>query len=209
MAYYDQTFVDRIRVIKELRQKRFLPLELIKAIIDRDRKVISPHEIDTLLGLEGKFYEAIHVAPGHPPVPRAEVPERFGLAQDELEYCVETGVLTPVLRDGVEFFEGDDILMLETFVAMGEAGFDNDLIPREVGIPLYVEALGKLAREELQIFSRAVTGKVDDAKLAELAMAGVKVVEQFIVLLRRKLLLRAIQELREQTTNESTGTEDE
>jgi DNA-binding transcriptional MerR regulator len=208
MAYYDRSFVDRIRVIKELRQKRFLPLEVIKAILERDREVISPHEIEVLLGLEGKFYEAIHVSPGHAPVKLAEVPERYGLSDEELRYCIDSGVLTPVLRSGEEVFEGDDILLLETFVAMGEAGFDRTLIPRELGVPLYVEALGSLAREELKVFSRAVTGKVDDAKLAEMAMAGVKIVEQFIVLLRRKLLLRAIQELREQTSKESTGTED-
>lgn len=206
MSYYDRSFVDRIRVIKELRQKRFLPLDVIKTILDRDSEVISSHEIDTLLSLEGKFYEAIHVSPGQEPVTRRQATERYGLEDEELAYCLQTGVLTPVVRDGKEVFEGDDILMLETFATMRDAGFDESLIPRGTGIPLYVETLDKLAREELTIFSRAVTGKVDDAKLAEMAMAGVKIVEQFIVLLRRKLLLRAIQELREQTTEESTAT---
>jgi len=208
MAYYDRSFVDRIRVIKELRQKRFLPLDVIKAILERNRDVISPHEIDVLLGLEGKFYEAIHVSPGDSPVKRSEVAQRFGLTEDELRYCIDSGVLSPIVRGDEEVFEGDDILILETFVEMGEAGFDRSLVPRELSVPMYVDALASLAREELKIFSRAVTGKVDDAKLAEMAIAGVKIVEQFIVLLRRKMLLRAIQELREQTTEESTGTGD-
>ncbi len=206
MSYYDRGFVDRIRVIKELRQKRFLPLDVIKTILDRDSEVISSHEIDTLLSLEGKFYEAIHISPGQEPVKRSEVIEHYGLGADELDYCLESGVLTPVMRDGEEVFEGDDILMLETFASMRSAGFNDSLIPKGIGIPLYVETLNKLAREELTIFSRAVTGKVDDAKLAEMAMAGVKIVEQFIVLLRRKLLLRAIQELREQTNEDSAAT---
>ena len=208
MAYYDRGFVDRIRVIKELRQKRFLPLDVIKAILERDSDVISPHEIDTLLSLEGKFYEAIHVSPGQSPVKTSEVSERYGLGPENLAYCLEAGVLTPVFRNGEEVFEGDDLLMLESFALMRSAGFDESLIPQGVGIPVYVETINKLAREELTMFSRAVTGKVDDAKLAEMAMSGVKIVEQFIVLLRRKLLLRAIQELREQTTEESTGTGD-
>ena len=122
MSYYDQSFVDRIRVIKELRQKRFLPLDVIKAILDRDSEVISPHEIDTLLSLEGKFYEAIHVSPGQTPIKRSELVERYGMDAEELAYCLETGVLTPVIRDGEEVFEGDDILMLETFATM-RAGF--------------------------------------------------------------------------------------
>jgi DNA-binding transcriptional MerR regulator len=208
MAYYDRGFVDRIRVIKELRQKRFLPLDVIKTILERDSDLISPHEIDTLLSLEGKFYEAIHVSPGQSPVKMSDLLERYGLGAEDLTYCLEAGVLTPVFRDGEEVFEGDDLLLLENFAMMRSAGFDDALIPKAVGIPMYVETINKLAREELTMFSRAVTGKVDDAKLAEMAMAGVKIVEQFIVLLRRKLLLRAIQELREQTTEESTGTGD-
>jgi DNA-binding transcriptional MerR regulator len=206
MSYYDRGFVDRIRVIKELRQKRFLPLDVIKTILDRDSEVISSHEIETLLRLEGKFYEAIHVSPGQEPIKRSDVTEQYGLGADELDYCLESGVLTPVIRNGEEVFEGDDILMLETFASMRSVGFDDSLIPKNIGIPMYVETLNKLAREELTIFSRAVTDKVDDAKLAEMAMAGVKIVEQFIVLLRRKLLLRAIQELREQTNEESAAT---
>jgi hypothetical protein len=89
---------------------------------------------------------------------------------------------------------------------MQRAGFDEDLISKEHCVPLYVEAIAELAREELKMFSRAVTGKVDEARLPELAMAGVKLAEQFIVLLRRKLLLRAIQDLRHEAEVEKTGT---
>ena len=46
MAYYDRRFIDRIRCIKELQQKRYLPLDVIKAILERDSAqpaVISPN----------------------------------------------------------------------------------------------------------------------------------------------------------------------
>ena len=78
----------------------------------------------------------------------------------------------------------------------------------QTALPIYVDALSKLASQELTLFSRSVTGKVDNAKLAEMAFAGIRSVEQFIVLLRRKLMLRAIQELREESNTESTGTDD-
>ena len=87
------------------------------------------------------------------------------------------------------------------------AGFDDQLIPRELCLSLYVESIDRLAREELRLFSRAVTGTVDPERLPEMAMAGVRLVEQFIVLLRRKLLLRAIQDLRAEAEAEPTGTD--
>jgi DNA-binding transcriptional MerR regulator len=206
MAYYDRSFVDRIRVIKELRQKRFLPLEVIKAILNRDEAIISQREIDTLLRLEGTFYEEVHYAPGQEPLTRTAITERYDVDLDMVRYLIQTGILTPIVRDGIECFEGDDVALLENVAEMQRAGFDEDLISKEHCVPLYVEAIAELAREELKMFSRAVTGKVDEARLPELAMAGVKLAEQFIVLLRRKLLLRAIQDLRHEAEVEKTGT---
>jgi DNA-binding transcriptional MerR regulator len=203
MAYYDRRFVDRIRTIKELQQKRFLPLEVIKAILDRDTSVISQREVDTLLELEGTFYEAVHYAPGHPPVRCDQVEELYGIEPEHVALCVELGVFSPVERDGVEYFEGEDVLLLENFRSLRATGLGSELVPREHSLPLYVDAIGKLAREELKMFSRAVTGRVDDARLAEMALAGIRVVEQFIVLLRRKLLLRAIHELRQEARSEA------
>jgi DNA-binding transcriptional MerR regulator len=207
MAYYDRGFVDRIRAIKELKEKRFLPLEVIKAILDRDAEVISRREIDTLLRLEGQFYQEMHYAPGQEAVAADEVEERYGVTADLLSYLVRLGILTPVRRAGREQLEGEDIAILENLAEMKKAGFDDELIPKELGVSLYVETIGKLAREELKMFSRAVTGTVEPARLPEMAMAGIKLVEQFIVLIRRKLLLRAIQELRHEAEAEKTGTD--
>ena len=209
MAYYDRGFVDRIRSIKELQRKRFLPLEVIKAILDHDEEVLSRKEIDTLLRLEGRFYEDLHYAPGKDAVSREEARARYGIDAQLLEACIEAGILTPVRRSGRERFEGEDIALLESLRDIKRAGFDDQLIPREVCLSLYVESVDRLAREELKLFSRAVTGMVDTERLPEMAMAGVRLVEQFIVLLRRKLLLRAIQDLRAEAEAEAepTGTD--
>jgi DNA-binding transcriptional MerR regulator len=206
MAYYDRGFVDRIKAIKELKQKRFLPLEIIKAILDRDAEVISPREIDTLMRLEGRLYEEVHYALGRDPIAIEEVESRYGINPQLLSYLIEVGILTPVARDGSTRFEGEDVAILETLAEMKKAGFDDELIPKEICVPLYVDAIGSLAREELRIFSRAVTEKVEEERLPELAMAGIKLVEQFIVLLRRKLLLQALHALRQEAVSEQTGT---
>lgn len=208
MAYYDRGFIDRIRCIRELQQKRLLPLGLIKAIMDGDTDVISPREVATLLSLEGKFYEAVHYGPDPVPVRRSEVGERFGLDDESLELCIELGVLCPKLREQTEQFEGDDILVLESLAAMRQAGFHDGLIPIRAALPAYVEALDGLARQELRMFTRGVSGNVEEGRAAELALAGVRIVEQFILLVRRKRLLQALHELRSEQWKDSTGTDD-
>ena len=208
MAYYDHSFVDRIHCIRELQQKRFLPLGVIRAIVDGDTEVISPREVATLLGLEGKFYEAIHHAPAAPPMTRAEVEARYGLRDGDLRVCIELGLIEAVDRGNGEQFEGDDVLLLECLSAMRAAGFDDSLIPLRSALGMYVGALDDLADQELRAFSRGVAGKVPDAQLAELALVGVKMVEQLLALMRRKRLLRALQGLRETQERASTGTDD-
>jgi DNA-binding transcriptional MerR regulator len=198
MAYYDRSFATRIRFIKELQQKRFLPLDVIKAILDQNDSIISPSELDTLLGLEGTFYEAIHFTPGQLPMTVEQALERYAIDREDFDFAVQLGALEPVHRGGGLYIEGDDILMLETMSELDRAGLRKDLIPNRVSLPIYVDAIEKLAREELKMFTRAVTGKVEEGHVATMALAGVKLVERFIVLLRRKLLLRLIQELRQE-----------
>jgi len=208
MAYYDRTFIDRIRCIRELQQKRFLPLDVIKAIMDGDTDVISPAEVATLLSLEGKFYEAVQYGPDPVPVPRSDVFKRFGLEEVSVALCIDLGILRPKTRGQVEQFEGDDILVLESLAAMRAAGFHDDLISLKTALPVYVEALDGLARQELRLFTRGVSGNVGEARAAELALAGVRIVEQFILLIRRKRLLQALHELRAEHWEDSTGTDD-
>jgi len=206
MAYYDHSFVDRIRCIKELQRKRHLPLDVIKAILERNSEVISPREVGTLVGLEGRFYEEIQYPPALGSVARRSVQKRYHITPEEVDTFVEFGVLTPCVRGGEDCFEGDDVLMLETIAAMQEAGFSRDLLPPDRVLPLYVRTFQNLAREELTLFAEATDGSVDEARLAEMALAGVNLAGQFIVLLRRKLLLRAIEELRERSAAGSQRT---
>jgi DNA-binding transcriptional MerR regulator len=69
MAYYPPDFVDRIRLIKRLQEERFMPLRLIKGVLDDAER---------------------------PRIPRAEVAERFELPANVLDRLEEIGVLTPV-----------------------------------------------------------------------------------------------------------------
>lgn len=86
MAWYDRSFVDRIRAIKELQQKRFLPLDVIKAILDHDSEVISQREVDTLLSLEGTFYQEIHYVPGQVPITVPQAMERYEISEEQLRF---------------------------------------------------------------------------------------------------------------------------
>jgi DNA-binding transcriptional MerR regulator len=68
MAYYPPDFVERIRLIKRLQEERFMPLKLIKGVLDDAER---------------------------PRIPRTEVQQRFELPANVLDRLEEIGVLTP------------------------------------------------------------------------------------------------------------------
>jgi DNA-binding transcriptional MerR regulator len=74
MAYYPPEFVDRIRTIKRLQEERFMPLRLIREVLEQADR---------------------------PRVPRRELLERYELPANVLDRLAEIGVLTPT-RDGYD-----------------------------------------------------------------------------------------------------------
>jgi DNA-binding transcriptional MerR regulator len=70
MAYYPPEFVERIKLIKQLQEERYLPLKLIRAVLEGERTRISA----------------------------AELRKRYDVPQDVLDRLCELEVLTPTSR---------------------------------------------------------------------------------------------------------------
>lgn len=71
MAYYPPEFVDRIKLIKQLQEERFLPLKAIKDLLDSQERSRTS---------------------------AAEVRKRYGVPKEVLDRLAEIGVLTPNSR---------------------------------------------------------------------------------------------------------------
>ena len=67
MAYYPPEFVERIRLIKRLQEDRFMPLRLIKGVIDED-----PGRAHALIELEDRILQRAAAAQEQGRVSRAE-----------------------------------------------------------------------------------------------------------------------------------------
>ena len=68
MAYYPPEFVERIKLIKQLQEERFMPLKHIKAVLDED-----PERARALVELEDVILERAAAAQEQGRVSRAEV----------------------------------------------------------------------------------------------------------------------------------------
>ena len=65
MAYYDESYVGRIRLIRELQEKRYLPLSIIKQMLEQSESSMETEEITTLLELEGKLLKRTVLVPDY------------------------------------------------------------------------------------------------------------------------------------------------
>ena len=141
MAYYPPEFVDRIKLIKQLQEERFMPLKAIKAVLDED-----PERARALVELEDRILDRA-LAGERTRTSAAEVRERYGIPKEVLDRLEELEVLSPNSRG----YSPSDIKIIEAIGRFRAGGYDE-----EIGFTVYDTLRYKSALEAL------VSEEVDD-----------------------------------------------
>lgn len=190
VAWYDQSFVARIALIKELQHKRFLPLQVIKAIVGSDADP-PRNEVRALLELDGKLFRAVDG--GASAGERLTlVAHRTGLKAAEIRQIADTGLVEIETRGGDQWLDDIGIRILELWATLRKAGYVDELGFTPANLRLYVDFVRWLAREELRIFSHGVAGRVEVEASARMAEAGINLVNQILGLFRKATILRFV-----------------
>jgi len=208
VGYYDPALIDRLRVIKKLREERFLPLRVIRAMLAaRDSGTdLSPAEADLISEVRGTVLGAIRHGDALPekvaaaeltarPMTRREVIERFrpGTAE-EIDILEAMGLLAPEGSGAARQYGADDLRLLEALRQCHEAGLHRDLFPIE-GMGHYAETLGELVAREVKLFATSTEGKMTKGELVRVAQRVLEVTEPLILLTRRNLMRKALREI--------------
>jgi len=191
VAWYDESFVERIALIKELQQKRFLPLQIIKSIVVGNEAEPPRDEVKTLLEIDGKLFPAVGGS-AMPSERLSAVARRTGLRASEIRQLAETELIEIVTRDGDQWLDEIAIRLVEVWAKVRQAGFVDELGFVPGNTRLYVDFVRWLAREELRLFTHGVTGRVDTETSARMAEAGINLLNQLIGLVRKATILRYI-----------------
>lgn len=191
VAWYDDRFVERLHLIKELQEKRFLPLSVIKSILGAGERP-SVDEVQALVELDGRIFPQMDDTVEVPPETERAVAKRTGVPPEEIRQFEQLGALDVEVRRGERRLDAHGIRVVEHWGKLREAGFGP-----EVGLGLdrmrvHMDFVRWLAREELRMFSGAITGRVDAGRAAQMAEAGITHVNHILTLVRRKLLLEYI-----------------
>ena len=197
VAFYDETYVERIRLIKDLQLKRFLPLNIIKEIIDQTDGDLSVSEIDVIrvASKEPKSLFDIGEDPG--PFTLSQLSERTGLSADEIEEMERCEMISSSKNEGgTKTYEGLDARIAENFSEVRRAGLTEDVGFSVEDFRLQTDLINMLAIEEVKVFARKFAKRFPEdsqkllpqiAKNSAVALAG------FITNTRQKKLLEALQ----------------
>jgi DNA-binding transcriptional MerR regulator len=180
MAYYPPEFVERIRLIKRLQEERFMPLKLIKGVMEED-----PDRAAALVELEDRILERAVAAREQGRVSRAEVKRRYPVPDEVLDRLAEIDVLTPNTRG----YDADDVAIIEAISRFRAGGYDEQLGFTVYDTLRYRKALVPLVEEEVRTLLDRLAGEVDVDRAAEIIAAGAEPLRELIGAIHSKLLL--------------------
>lgn len=186
MAYYPPELAERIRLIKQLQEERFMPLRVIRELLDSGNG--DPERLRALIELEDRILERAAEGERERTSARA-VGERYGVPADVLDKLAELGVLNPDRRG----YAPSDVRIVEAISRFRAGGYDERIGFTVYDTLRYKRALEGLVSEELQVLTERLAGEMDPDRVAELLEAGVEPLQELISALHRKLLIAELE----------------
>jgi DNA-binding transcriptional MerR regulator len=186
MAYYPAEFVERIRLIKQLQEERFMPLKVIKSMLDDD-----PERARALVELEDRILERA-LAGEQSRVSGAELRRRYDVPPEVLDRLADLEVLTPNSRG----YGPRDVEIVEAISRFRAGGYDERIGFTVYDTLRYKRALEELVKEEVQVLLDRLAGEMDPDRAVELIAAGSEPLNELIAALHQKLLVAELRRLR-------------
>jgi DNA-binding transcriptional MerR regulator len=188
MAYYPEEFVQRIRLIKQLQEERFMPLRLIKSMLDDE-----PERARALIELEDRILEHALKGEGQTRVSAAEVRRRYDIPQEVLDRLAELEVLTPSSRG----YSRSDVRIIEAISRFRAGGYTDKIGFTVYDTVRYKRALEELVHEEVRVLTERLAGEKTPEEVVDLLEAGVEPLHELIAALHTKLLVAELTRTRE------------
>ena len=192
-ALYTPAHVERLRRIRELQERQFLPLKAIRAILeDTDEAGFTPEQEELVRQVRATL-SGWTSAQQRPTVGLAEfVPGR--VSRRELKELAAAGLVTVHAAPGGARLSGDDAVILECWAQFKEAGLGEGQGLGPADLRLYDEAMERLVAREARMVLRA-RGGAPAEELSRMIEQISPVTERLLGAMHRKRIRRFIAEV--------------
>ena len=186
MAYYPAEFVERIRLIKQLQEERYMPLRVIKDLLEED-----PDRAKALIELGDKMLERAK-AGEQERISAAEIRHRYDVPQEVLDRLAELEVLTPDKKG----YSPSDARIVEAISRFRAGGYDERIGFTVYDTLRYKQAMGELVKEEVNVLMERLAGEVDPDRAMELIESGVEPLNTLMAALHTKQMVAELERRR-------------
>ena len=179
MAYYPVQFVERVRLIKRLQEERFMPLKVIRDVLDED-----PERALRMIELEDRILERAIEASETGRVSRTRARETYDVPANVLDRLETIGVLTPNARG----YDGDDVAIIQAISRFRAGGYEETLGFTVYDTLRYRQALEPLVEEEVRVLLERLGG-MDVDRAVKIISSGTEPLRDLVGAMHSKLLL--------------------
>jgi DNA-binding transcriptional MerR regulator len=181
MAYYPPELAGRIRLIKLLQEQRFMPLRVIRELLEREGG--DPERVRSLLAESDREIDRA-LARERERTPAAEVSEGLEVPEEVLERLAEIGILSPT----AEGLSPSDVRIVEAIARFRAGGYDERIGFTVYDAARFLDPLRELARREVELLAEKIVGRFGPDRAAELLEAGIDPLADLIAAMNSKLI---------------------
>jgi DNA-binding transcriptional MerR regulator len=181
MAYYDESHVARIVLIRKLQHERFLPLKAIKAMLDEHEETFSPAQRRLLAEVKERLVGEARPRAARPATTRsAPLLAIAGVGADDLADMVEIGLFVTSEDDtGRTLVAKDDAWMIEMWGQLRAAGFTRDLGFSPTDLAIFEGAISTLFKRESELLARRLVD-VRPERVAAMVERALPIINSFL-----------------------------
>lgn len=185
MAYYDSRHVAEIRLIKELQEERYLPLAVIKTIVDARRNGQDFHLPDHVQMMEEVFFvDAKNIKQGGY-LRLTEVLSETGLQEKVINKLSSIGLLNPIVIENESCYDSYEVALLHAICKIISFGLDVD------DLAIYSQLLILFRTEARIVHNKIINnlGNINHPPLKDIDAAFMYVKSLLAVKVKRELIM--------------------
>lgn len=203
-ALYGEDHLYRLGKIQELRERHFLPLKAIRAVLEGEAdqaRTFTPAQRELIRDVSASLRGTLidHSSSG-----TAAALQQGRVSLDDVRELEAAGLIGVKWRNGEPLLEPNDAEILDAWAQMIESGISRDRGFRPQHAALYQQAIDRMVRAEMELFvDRYADVDVGDA--AAVLQRALSHIERLISALHRKTLLVFIERMAAQGATRDGG----
>ncbi|NVB36285.1 MerR family transcriptional regulator [Pseudenhygromyxa sp. WMMC2535] len=183
MAYYGAEHLERLRLVLELKNERFLPLDTIRAVLDGEDGEFSPEQRALLSEVKVRVADVLEGSAAKT-VAVSGLLRRHEVALEELRALEDLGLLSLLEVRGALHLPATDLWVVELWGSFRAAGFTSEIGFEVADLRVYVERFGELFSGQIRMLTPKLARLPAD-QVAELFRRGLPLINSFLARLHQ------------------------